>query len=268
MYVGEGRTRHRTIRAGVASLGLTVLAGLLGCNSKQGDASQPFADASPAPPKPTASAAPAPVPSFPGAPALLPGERPPPRSINYFEPHEMTAGGMAAAYDSCVKAGGKTDPPIETEKVVQYCSCIVDAWRQNTHDASNPLDPPNPSKEQMARCGQSVREGDGGSPFGFPFPKNTGELYKAWQGCIGKFYNIDHGVFCGCYVDATFKDPVRLGITPANQARCELADQYWDHMKVHMTQRQFDGLVEPSGDGGTEAGAVDCGRDAAPGKGR
>ena len=138
------------------------------------------------------------------------------------------------------------------------------AWRANTHSASDPMHAPPPSREQMSQCGAAVRSDDAGSPFGVPFPKDTPELYKAWQGCLERFASVDHGVFCGCYVDATFQNPTKLGISPVDQARCELADQYWKVMKVHMTQRQFDGLI----DAGTGAPADGGARDASAAKGR
>ncbi len=47
--------------------------------------------------------------------------------------------------------------------------------------------------------------------------------------------------FCGCYVDAISRDPMRL-MTPTEKRRCEITASHWANTKTHLTPRQFNGI--------------------------
>jgi len=97
-----------------------------------------------------------------------------------------------------------------------------------------------PTKDQLRKC----EEADGGAgPYGVPFPKDTPDLYNSWNTCVEKFPDLDHGVYCGCYTDGVFKNPTFLTLSPADDKRCVIADQYYAATKKHLTVRQFQGLV-------------------------
>ena len=164
----------------------------------------------------------------------------------------MSSTGIGTAFDSCLKSAQGTDRDLPTEKVVTYCACLVDAWRVNTHAAGDPDRADPPTKEQMKRCGAQ----DGGSPFAFPFPKGTPDLYRAWQGCLEKSPSRDHGVYCGCYVDGVFKNPTSLIISLGDTSRCDLADQYWSATQKHLTVRQFQLLLGGKAVASDDAGAA------------
>jgi hypothetical protein len=229
-----------------------VPASALGCTDRPSEpVSTPPASASPpvasSPPSGSASAsASALPPSFPGVPPLVANESPPSGTLNYFEPHEMSAVGVGTAFDSCMALMGKTDAPVPSERAVTYCSCLADAWRINVHESSTPDSAPRPTKEQMAKCRTAVT---GQSPYALPFPKGTPDIYKAWKGCLDNFADVDHGVYCGCYIDGMYKNPQALGITPADQARCDVADRYWVATRTHLTARQFLGIAVPDAGG-------------------
>jgi hypothetical protein len=170
----------------------------------------------------------------------------------------MGAGGVASAFESCVSTVKKSDPDQPSDKTAAYCVCLVDAWRVNTHAARDAASAAPPTPEQISTC--TARDG-GSSPYAFPFPKGTPDLYKAWQACIDNAPWRDHGVYCGCYVDGVFKNPTFLRIAPADDTRCDLADQYWDATKKHLTVRQFRALM--GGPTGVPPGAAPPPVDAA-----
>ena len=229
------------MRIGVL-IGSTVLALLPACTERK---SEPVSS-SPPPAATTSKASqekPAPTHdagiAAPAVPPLLPGETPPTKGPNYFEPTEMASTGIATAYQSCLSSLERTDADLPTWKAVPYCSCIVDAWRANIHAAGSPDTAPKPTSEQVKRCGDL--EG-GAGPFAVAFPKDTPDLFNSWKTCIEKFPTLDHGVYCGCYTDGVFKNPGFLAISPEDDKRCVVADQYWTATKTHLTVRQFQAL--------------------------
>lgn len=204
----------------------------VGSSSPPPSATAPASESRPQAPRDAAVAAP-PV------PPLLPGETPPTKGPNYFEPTEMASTGIATAYQSCLSSLERSDADMPTWKEVPYCSCIVDAWRANIHAAGSPDTAPKPSAEQVKKC----RSLDGGAgPFAVAFPKDTPDLYNSWKTCIEKFPELDHGVYCGCYTDGVFKNPGWLKIAPDDDKRCQIADAYWAATKTHLTVRQFQAL--------------------------
>ena len=226
--------------------GALFLALLWGCSRTP---SEPAGSSSVPPPssatatasQPSAKPAPS-VSPVPGVPSLLPGESPPTKGPNYFEPHEMGAGGISAAFQSCESSAMNTDAPLPADKVALYCACIVDAWRTNTHDAPGPADVPPPSKTQVQQCGVAVRAGQP-SPFAFAYPKITQDILNSVQGCLELVGQRDHGLYCGCFVDGTLKTKGARMPSPADQKRCELADRYYDATKTRPTLRQFQGIT-------------------------
>jgi hypothetical protein len=224
-----------------ALVGSTVLALLPACTERKsepvGSSSPPSTTSAKSEPKP-ASQLDAGI-AAPPVPPLMPGESPPAKGPNYFEPTEMASTGIATAYQSCLSSLERTDADLPTWKAVPYCSCIVDAWRTNIHASGNPETAPRPTADQIKRCGNL----DGGAgPFAVAFPKDTPDLYNAWKTCIEKFSTLDHGVYCGCYTDGVFKNPGFLKISPEDDKRCLVADQYWAATKTHLTVRQFQAL--------------------------
>jgi hypothetical protein len=176
----------------------------------------------------------------PEVPPLEPGETPPTRGPNYFESHEMASTGMATAFDSCMSSIEQSGANMQTWQRVPYCACIVDAWRASIHTTGDADKAPMPGRDELKKCDNL----DGGvGPYGVPFPKDTPSLYNSWKTCVDTFPDQDHGVYCGCYTDGVFKNPGFLTITPEDDKRCTIADQYYQATKKHLTVRQFQGLV-------------------------
>ncbi len=226
------------MRIGVL-LGSAALALLIACTERK---SEPVGSSSPPPPAPGEAKPSAPrdgAVAAPAVPPLSPGETPPSKGPNYFEPTEMASTGIATAYQSCLSSLDRADADLPTWKAVPYCACVVDAWRANIHTAGSAETAPKPTPEQIEKCGRL----DGGAgPFAVAFPKDTPDLYNAWKTCIEKFSTLDHGVYCGCYTDAVFKNPGYLSISPEDDRRCLVADEYWAATKTHLTVRQFRAL--------------------------
>lgn len=214
-----------------------------GCTERKsepvGSSAQPTAESKPAP---AAHETPAPEGKAPPVPPLLPGETPPVHGPNYFEPGEMGTTGIATAYQSCMDSLDQAKANMPTWEEVPYCSCLVDAWRANTHAAGSPDLGQKPTPDQIKKCSDFD---SGAGPFAFPFPKDSPSLYNSWKTCVEKLTALDHGVYCGCYTDGVFKNPSFLTIAPADDKRCIIADQYYAATKKHLTVRQFQGLVGP-----------------------
>jgi hypothetical protein len=225
------------------ALCMTVVVGLAwGCKEKP---SEPVGTSALSTATPVQhDALPAALPS--GVPALLPGESPPDKGPNYFDSHEISAGGVVHAFESCRSSAQSVDYKIPLEKVVPYCSCMVDAWRINLRSAGDPGAAARPDKVQSDRCAAAARSGSP-SPFAFTFPKDTPSIYDAWRSCVDDYPDKDHGEYCACYVDAVFKDPKTLGLMVADRTRCELADRTWDATHKHLTPRQFAAIDVPDG---------------------
>jgi hypothetical protein len=182
----------------------------------------------------------------PDVPPLLPNEAPPSDGPNYFEPHEMSSGGIIAGFDSCQTSARKADPSLSSEQVSTYCTCTIDAFRRNVHTTGD-IAKATPTMSQLQQCATAVRSG-GASPFGFTSPRSTADVWKAWNGCLNAFREKDHGIYCDCFVDAklaALKNPQGLAFSVADDRRCEMADQYWATTKNHLTVRQFKALVVP-----------------------
>jgi hypothetical protein len=180
----------------------------------------------------------------PDVPPLLPHETPPTETPNYFEPREMSAGGVVTSLDSCQSAAHKADPTISDAKVSSYCTCATDAMRSNFR-ASGDVTKATPVVSQLQRCGAAARTG-APSPFAIASPRSTPEVWKAWLGCVRVYGDKDHGIYCDCFVDANLaamRNPAGQLISPADQARCEIADRYWAATKRHLTVRQFKALT-------------------------
>ncbi len=182
-----------------------------------------------------------------GVPALLPGETPPVKGPDYFDPREMSAGGLVHAFESCRASSQLKDPTAPVERIAPYCACVVDAWRANIRATGDADTASQPAKPQLDACSAAVAAGKP-SPFALPPPKDTPSIYKAWTGCLDAFPTLDHGAYCSCYVDAAFQPASARGVTVRDSERCELADRYWDTTHQHLTLRQFEGLsVSDSG---------------------
>jgi hypothetical protein len=182
-----------------------------------------------------------------GVPALLPGETPPVKGPDYFDPHEMSAGGLVHAFESCRGSAQLKDPTAPIERIAPYCACVVDAWRANIRATGDADTANQPAKPQLDACTAAVAGGKP-LPFAVPPPKDTPSIYKAWKGCLDAFPSLDHGAYCACYVDAAFQPGASRGITVHDHERCELVDRYWDTTHQHLTLRQFEGLsVSDSG---------------------
>jgi hypothetical protein len=225
----------------LASVALVLSAAIvIGCTDRQkepGGSSSAGTTATSSPAKPATMPSP---PKPPDVPPLEPGEIPPVRGPNYFEPHEMGTTGIATAYKSCMESLEQTDAGMLPWQAVPYCACIADAWRSNIHASGDPDSAPKPSKDQLKKC----LDLDGGAgPYAVPFPKDTPSLFNSWKTCVDKFTELDHGVYCGCYTDGVFKNPSYLTLAPADDKRCILADQYYAATKKHLTVHQFQGLV-------------------------
>ena len=231
------------MRLEVVSAVLSMALVAPGCTERKselvGSSSQPSTEEKPTSPRHDAAA---PEVKAPPVPPLLPGETPPAHGPNYFEPGEMGSTGIATAYQSCMSSLDQTNANMPTWEQVPYCSCLVDAWRANVHTSGNAEIAPRPTPDQIKKCSDM----DGGAgPFAVPFPKDSPGLYNSWKTCIEKFASLDHGVYCGCYTDGVFKNPMFLTIAPADDKRCMIADEYYAATKTHLTVRQFQSLVGP-----------------------
>ncbi len=176
---------------------------------------------------------------IPGVPPLLPGETAPTRSVNYFEPREMSTTGIGSAFQSCLKMGMQTDVQLPLDRVAPYCACLTDAWRRNTHDATEPAAASPPTAQQRAVCADARVDG---GPLDFPLPKDTLNLTRAWQACIDEHPGLDHGVYCGCFLDGKFQDLKVLRIRAGDEERCAFADRVYGATHQRLTLRQFRSL--------------------------
>ncbi len=105
---------------------------------------------------PTATATEAPI-VAPSVPPLLPNESPPIDVPNYFEPREVSAGGIVAAFDGCQTSAHKADPSLSTDMISSYCTCVTDAVRRNAHNGG--VNASVPTSDQMQKCATAVRSG-------------------------------------------------------------------------------------------------------------
>jgi hypothetical protein len=180
------------------------------------------------------------APAPPPVPSLLLNELPPSEGLNYFDPREMSSGGVIAGFASCQSAAHKSGPTLGSEQIAAYCTCTIDAMRRNFH-ATGDAAKATPTTTQLQTCGSAVQSGSQ-YPFAYTAPKSTADIWTAWNGCIRTFGDKDHGVYCDCFVDATLaglKSPQAPPISLADNRRCEIADQYWAATKTHLTVRQF-----------------------------
>ncbi len=186
-------------------------------------------------PTPTSAAASSTI----GVPPLLPGEKVPMDQPNYFEPREQDSGGVMASLASCEESARKSGPNIPAEQIARYCRCVTDAMRTNfrvTHDSAQSV----ATWEQLRTCGATTKSG-AGSPYATAFPRSTENIVALSLDCLKKNGAKDHGVFCGCYVDALIKNTRPL-VSPEDARGCETADRYFDATKTHLTPRQFAAL--------------------------
>lgn len=184
-----------------------------------------------------------PAPTVPEVLPLLPGETPPSESPNYFEPREMSSGGIVVGLNACKDSAHKSDPTLGTDLISAYCACFTDAFRHNCH-SSGDIAKATPTTDQAKRCAAAARSASP-SPFGYASPRSTADVVKAWAGCVRVFGEKDHGGYCECFVDATLaalKNPQSELIAQPDQKRCEVADQYWAATRTHLTVRQFKAL--------------------------
>jgi hypothetical protein len=183
-----------------------------------------------------------PAPQVPEVPPQLPGERPPTDGPNYFEPKELSSGGVVAALTSCEDAARKADPNLTTDFISSYCTCITDATRRNFR-ASSDISKAITTTEQLQKCAAAVRAG-APSPYAFASPRSTADLWKMVTGCFRAFPERDHGGYCDCRTDATLavlKNP-QGQFSLADEQRCRTMDAYWVATKTHLTIRQFKAL--------------------------
>jgi hypothetical protein len=178
----------------------------------------------------------------PEVPPLQPGEAPPIETPNYFEPEEMSSGGIAAGFLSCQSAASKSSPDLSTELVERYCVCVVDALRRNARTSGDHANS-GPTVDQVQRCGAAARS-DNASPFAFASPRSTAEEVKMWLRCMRA--KDGHGPYCECFVDAVLaamRNPNSEVFSHADDQRCVAVDAYWSATKKHLTVRQFQALA-------------------------
>jgi hypothetical protein len=186
-------------------------------------------------------------PAIPEVPPLLPDERPPSDGPNYFEPGEISSGGIVTVFESCRESSLKASPTVSAERAASYCSCVTDGMRRNFH-ATGDITKALPTMDQIQQCGAAART-DRPSPFAFPPPRSTADVWRTWKGCP-RVYGDRHGTaYCDCFVDAWFagfNHPHAPVSSPVDGARCQVVDEYWAATKTHLTVRQFKALRPPS----------------------
>jgi hypothetical protein len=188
-------------------------------------------------------------------PELLPNEVLPADSPDYFEPGEVSSGGVVAALDSCETAAGKSAPTLSKDLISAYCLCVIDAFRRNFQGAKD-ADKSSATVNQLQACAATARSGTA-SPYAFAGLRGTPKVRELWSGCERVFGDRHGVIYCECVVDATlaaYNHPDAPVISSTDRMRCEIADRHWATTKTHLTLRQFDALsVTPLATGSTAA---------------
>ena len=184
-------------------------------------------------------------------PPLLLSEAPPMYGLNFFEPHEMSSGGIVAQFNRCLRLYAGLG--FSAEQLSTSCTCTVDAIRRNfpaTGQQSSVVDA-WPTDQQLQGC-HLMHGGHGGPlPFAFASPRSTTEVRKAWTACAhprgeeddGSDYASGSG-YCDCFVDLTFAATKNSQgrVSQTDATRCDAVGRYWAATRSYLTRRQFEGI--------------------------
>jgi hypothetical protein len=198
---------------------------------------------------PPAIAAPSPLPPS-EVPPLQLNETLPTYGVNFFEPDRMSSGGVVIEFDRCRRTYGESG--FSAAQLSIACTCVVDAVRHNFENAkAGDVLEAAPTWEQLDACHLTHGGHGAPSPFGFPSPRSTREVRKAWAACALSRGEADGGgddgtvgAYCDCFVDSTLAAMSRPPGRPsqADAAKCETVARYWAATKTYLTRRQFEGI--------------------------
>ncbi|MDP9150656.1 MAG: J domain-containing protein [Myxococcota bacterium] len=215
-------------------LGLALVAAVAGARRQFGTGPPAALQASAPHPEAVAAAARlAPAPSSPYVVPLLPNETPPSAALNYFEPGAPSVALIADWYEAC-QSGGPLLDPVRKDA---FCACDADIRRRKF--ASKTVEGPL-TATQISQCLAAARAGVP-STYAFPSPASTSEIWKDWSRCKERNEGAQ-GSDCACAQDLELSvksGKVKSSLRPLLSRRCEMAHQYWETTKKHLTLRQF-----------------------------
>lgn len=220
--------------------GIVLLVVVAACGASPHSAGGPPGTVAPNVARPPAAGRERPV-----IPPLLPDEKPPTDTPNFFAA-DLSSGGIMVGVHDCVEAATR-DEAMDEPFANRYCICMIDLWRARFRMNGGDFQQAIPTFEGLRDCADYARA-EQPPPFAYAWPRDVHTIVRLEKNCWVKAKRTHADIYvymCACTTDLALSGGERLVVDENESKRCEIAARYYETTRRHLTIRQFKGIAVP-----------------------